>query len=184
MNYEMQAIAKIASSAQFNIDLGQLSKITKNRLIKAFQEGYLTMTSGDAAMFHKLISDHVDIPIMQFSKKDQYWNCLIIRNMMDEGKPLLSDWWKTDRVVYRLENPENWNQFSTQEYYVKSYTVEPDWNKSTDVRILSDKSIDKNIDKFKMIAESYIKTEKYQQKKEEVLEMIKQKHIITYNCKL
>lgn len=173
----MQAIANISTSANFNIDLGQLSKITKNRVIKAFKEGYLPMTSGDAAMFHKLLSDHEGIPIIQFSKKDKYWDCLIIRNMMEQGKPLLSDWWKADRVLFRMEKPGEWDHFSRYEHYQNAYTKEPTWNESTSVRILSDK----NAEKFELIAQSYINTEEYQQKKEKVLEMLKNGEVITYN---
>jgi hypothetical protein len=178
MNYEMQKLAKIATSAQFNIDLSKLSKITRNRLIKGFELGYLSMNSGDASLYYGILSDHLKIPTIQFSMKDKYWDNLITKNMSSKGIPSLSNWWKADRVLFRMDKPEQWNRYITSGgWYMTAYINEPDWNNDVSVCILSDKSLSN----FEEIAKSYVDTEEYQEKKNQVLEMLKHGEVITFN---
>jgi hypothetical protein len=178
MNYELQRIIKVASNAQINIDLGKMGKVTKNRLIKAFDTGYLTSVSGDAALYHAILAKHTNIPIMQFSKKGSYWAYLHYVNMDSSGKPSLSDWWKADRVMYRLEKPEECAKWEREKgYYQREFLIEPTWEGEGSARILSGK----DLERFDIAAQGFVSTESYQQKKQEVLSMIKDEHIITFN---
>ena len=178
MNYELQRIIKVASNAQININLGKMGKVTKNRLIKAFEVGYLTSISGEAALYHDILAKHTNTPIMQFSKKGTYWTYLYYRNMDSSGKPSLSDWWKADRVMYRIEKPEEYAKWEREKgYYQREFLTEPTWEGDDCVRILSGK----DVERFDIAAQGFLNSESYQQKKEEVLSMINDKHIITYN---
>jgi hypothetical protein len=191
MYYDIYDLTKIATDAQLNINLGDMGPRTSKAVIKAFDKGYLTSVRGEAAMYHAVLADKLGLPIMQFSKKGKWWDTLYLKNMDARCIPQLSEWWQTDRVLYRLENPEDYNKIiSTKndrypDWRCKDYLLEPDWQhkvksshkEAFHIRILGGKELEM----FDLIAKEYVKTDEYKENKEKLIHMIESKEVIKVN---
>lgn len=180
MHYNLDTLMKLGSIAHVSVPLKDMSDRTKNAIKRGLKRGFLDSTTGQAATYMAILADHVDIPMMAFSKKGRYWNALFMRNLPATTAPALSDWWKVDRTLYRLEKPDEWNEALKRcEDYPSAYTWygeicnEPDWNellsKDRDtVRIIGTKELNA----FEPIAESYLQTEDYKAKALTIIELI------------
>lgn len=179
MYYDIDTLLKVGSIAHINVPLSAMTDRTKNAVKRAIKSGMLQSTTGQAATYMAIIADYAKLPIMAFSKKGQYWNSLHLRHMPMEASQGLSEWWQTDRVLYRLEKPEEWGNAVRQYEEYKHHTwygdvvVEPDWavrlkKANTSVRIVGTKDL--NV--FEPVAQLYIHTDDYKTKAETLIQLI------------
>ena len=181
MYYDMESLTKIATDAQLNVKLSQMGPRTSKAIIRAFDKGYLTSVRGEGALYHSLLADQVKLPIMQFSKKGKWWDTLYLKNIDTRCIPQLSEWWQADRVMFRLENPEQWNDYtqrnahgSYRHWRGKELCEEPNWKeeiktgKQFQVGIFGGKELEM----FDLVAKVYTSTDEYKEKKEKLIHWV------------
>jgi hypothetical protein len=190
MYYDMESLTKIATDAQLNVELSKMGPRTSKAIIRAFDKGYLTSVRGEGALYHSLLADQVKLPIMQFSKKGKWWDTLYLKNIDTRCIPQLSEWWQADRVLFRLENPDQWNQYTSKNpsgryshWRGEALCEEPDWEeeiktgKQFNVGIFGGKELEM----FDLIAKVYTSTDEYKEKKEKLIHMIEAQETIKVN---
>jgi hypothetical protein len=190
MYYDMESLTKIATDAQLNVELNKMGPRTSKAVIKAFNKGYLTSVRGEGALYHSLLADQVKLPIMQFSKKGKWWDTLYLKNIDTRCIPQLSEWWQADRVMFRLENPEQWNNYTSKNssgryshWRGKELCEEPNWEEE----IKTEKQFSvgifggKELEMFDLIAKVYTSTDEYKEKKEKLIHMIEAQETIKVN---
>ena len=181
MYYNLESLIKMGGLAHVDVPLKMTPRIA-NAVKKALKNGICEARSGQAATYLAILSDKFEIPLMAFSKNGKYWSSLYFKHLPETTHEGLSDWWKADRVAYRLEKPETWNKFVSDaedykrrgllHYYAKDVLDEPHWgdmngSKYT-VRIMGTKSLDS----FEHIAQVYTNTADYQAKIDKVIQLI------------
>jgi len=198
MYYDLDSLSKVATDAQLNVELGQMGPRTKKAVIKAFEIGYLPSVRGEAALYHSLLADQIGLPIMQFSKKGKWWDTLYLKNMDTRYIPQLSEWWQADRVLFRLEKPEEYLEYTrARDNHGRSYThwrsgdfVEPEWEKEIKNRSSKNNSNrimqvgiygGKELAMFDLIAKAYTSTDEYKEKKEKLIHMIETDETLRVN---
>ena len=200
MFYDMYELAKISTNAELTVDLVKMGPRTSKAVAKAFNKGYLTSVRGEGAMYHSLLADQVGLPIMQFSKKGKYWDTLYLKNIDTRYIPQLSEWWNADRVLFRLEKPEQYLEYTTPRTNVhgtyKHWRMddfkEPNWKEEIEktYRNGSNKIMQvgiyggKDLAMFDLIAEAYKSTDEYKEKKEKLIRMIEAQETIKVKYEL
>jgi hypothetical protein len=127
---------------------------------------------------------------MQFSKKGKWWDTLYLKNMDTRCIPQLSEWWQADRVMFRLEHPEEWNNYTAkrtnggyQHWRGQELLEEPNWEehiktgKQFQVGIFGGKELEM----FDLVAKVYTSTDEYKEKKEKLIHMIEAQETIKVN---
>lgn len=157
-----------------------LGKRTYNAVMKALKQGYIPTRSGAAAKFYSLLCSHYKIPRMVFSRGARWWDGVNLHNLPDECIEPLSEFWTADRVLYRMENPEDYNNAlnNTNLYSsVRDAVKEPDYKKLLQqsrtntyayMRILSTK----DVMYFDAIASKYINTQHYKDALEQATKLM------------
>lgn len=193
MYYDIDVLSKIATNAQLNVELSKMGPRTSKAVIKAFDKGYLPSVRGEGALYHSLLADQVGLPIMQFSKKGKYWDTLYLKNMDSRCIPQLSEWWQADRVLFRLEKPEEYLQYTSKRstghndnyYYHWRHGdfIEPDWEKQVAQKDQWHVAIygGKELEMFDLVAKVYTSTEDYKEKKEKLIHMIESQETLKVN---
>ena len=177
MYYGLDTLMKMGSVANVTVPLKDMTPRVSNAVIRAFERGIIDSTSGQSAIYVAILADRYKIPMIAFSKKGKYWESLHMRNLPDGANELLADWWKADRVMWRMENPTEWEDYVKRaerwDHY-DDYVNEPtDWSKYThkgSIRIMGTK----DVACFEPIAQLYRETEDYRTKAQTVIQLIKE----------
>ncbi len=192
MYFSTDQIIEMASDikAVVRFDADTLGKRTYNAVAKALKQGYIPTRSGAAATYYGLLVNHFDMPHMCFSRSARWWDGVALYNLPDGCEAPLSDFWHADRVMYRLENPVEYQKaMSGQPYSGVKYAVkEPNFldlvrqsrgKRHAYMRILSTKD-QMHFDK---IAQVYVDSFGYQQKLKEALAMLDRGGSMAYQIK-
>ena len=192
MYFSQDQIMEMASDVKaiVRFDADTLGKRTYNAVAKALKQGYIATRGGAAATYYGLLVNHFAMPHMSFSRTARWWDGVNLYDLPDGCAPHLKEFWHADRVLYRMENPEEWQQAQTGNYYsrIRDAIAEPDFNalvtqsRSKDhayMRILSTK--DQMF--FDKIAQVYVDSFDYQQKLKDALAMLERGGSITYKIK-
>ena len=176
MYYNLESLIKMGGLAHVDVPLKMTPRIA-NAVKKALKNGICEARSGQAATYLAILSDKYEIPLMAFSKNGKYWSSLYFKHLPETTHQGLSDWWKADRVAYRMENPDEWNDYvrrNEEHGYWNDVVKEPNWADTKperdQIRIMGTKSLDT----FEHIAQLYTSTEEYQTKMNEVIQLIDQ----------
>ena len=158
-----------------------LGKRTYNAVMKALKQGYIPTRSGAAAKFYNLLCSHYKMPRMVFSRGTRWWDGVQLVNLPDECIEPLSEFWTADRVLYRMENQEEYNNAVASNGYLYSGIREaiqpPDYKKLIQqsrtngyvhMRILNTK----DVMYFDAIASKYINTQHYKDALEQATKLM------------
>lgn len=192
MYFSTAQIMEMASDikAVVRFDADTLGKRTYNAVAKALKQGYIPTRSGAAATYYGLLVNHFDMPHMCFSRSARWWDGVNFYNLPDGCDAPLSDFWHADRVLYRLEHPEEYQQALSNAYYnsIRDAIKEPNFKElvrssrnkdNAYMRILSTKD-QMHFDK---IAQVYVDSFGYQQKLKEALAMLDRGGSMAYQIK-
>lgn len=176
MNYGLDTLMKLGSLAHVDVSLQGMSDRTKTTVKNALMTGIIQSTTGQAATYHAIICDHLQIPTLAFSKKGRYWESLHMKYVPEAAADKLSEWWQADRVMYRLEKPDEWNDYVERAKNYNWYgeiTEEPNWTdklgcKLSRIRIMGTKTLDR----FEEIALCFTKDDEYKAKALKAIQLI------------
>lgn len=169
---------EVTAVIEFSEDM--LGKRTYNAVMKALNQGYIPTRTGVAAKYYSLLTSHYKMPRMVFSRGARWWDGVHLVNLPDECTEPLSEFWSADRVLYRMENPEDWNNAVNKTGYysgIRDAVQEPDYKKLLQqsrtneyayMRILSTK----DVMYFDAIASKYVGTDDYKAKLETAKRMM------------
>lgn len=192
MYFSHDQIMDMASDVKaiVRFDADTLGKRTFNAVSKALKQGYIPTRSGAAATYYGMLVNQFGMPHMCFSRTARWYDGVNLYNLPDGCAKPIEDFWHADRVLYRLENPEEYKQAQTSGYYSRTRDAlkEPDFeslvcssrNKDNAyMRILSTK----DHMHFDNIAKVYTETFEYQQKLKSALDMLARGGTFTYQIK-
>lgn len=179
---------KVVADITFSEDM--MGKRTYNAVMKALRQGYIATRGGAAAKYYGIITNHYKLPCMRFSRSASYWDGVSLYKLPDECATPLSEFWQADRVMFRLEKPEEYEQALSGKYYsnIRDAIKEPNFNdlvrdsRNKDhayMRIL--KSKDTMF--FDAIAKEYITTPEYLDKLEAATEFLKRGGTMQFKLK-
>lgn len=178
MYYNHDTLAKLSTKASYDVDLSRMGPKTANAVIKSLRSGIIESTSGKAATYHDIIVDKLNVPALAFSKRGRYWDRLFVRNAPLSFKEGLREWWNLDRVTFRMEHPDQYQDMAATPWR-SSELKEPDWGRlnSMSMSILGTK----NLDVFNSIVKDVIADQEYIDKIESVIPLIKEGRILVIN---
>lgn len=176
--------------ATINFDADSLGKRTYNAVAKALKQGYIPTRGGAAATYYGLLVNHFNMPHMCFSRGSKWWDGVVLFNLPDECVKPLEEFWHADRVMFRLEHPEEYEKALGSTYYsgVRDAIKEPQFDKliqasrsgaNAYMRIL----YTKDEMHFNNIAKEYLNTFTYQQKLKDALDMLARGGAVSYQLK-
>lgn len=168
---------EVTAVIEFSEDM--LGKRTYNAVMKALNQGYIPTRTGVAAKYYNLLTSHYKMPRMVFSRGARWWDGVHLHSLPDECAEPLSEFWAADRVLYRMEHPEEYsNALAGRQYSgIRDAINEPDYKKLvrqsrendyTYMRILSTK----DVMYFDAIASKYLGTADYKAKLEAAKQMM------------
>lgn len=185
----MDMASDVKATVRFDADT--LGKRTYNAVVKALKQGYIPTRSGAAATHYGLLVNHFGMPHMCFSRAARWWDGVAMYNLPDDCLAPVSEFWHADRVLFRMENSEEYNNaINNTGYYsrVRDAIKEPDfkellWNSRNKengyMRILATK----DPMHFDKIAAVYTETFEYQQKLKDALAMLDRGGSMSYQIK-
>jgi hypothetical protein len=158
----------------------------KTSVIRALEKGIMTSTKGVSSIVCTVLADHMQLPIMAFSKRGVYWDRLWLKRIPVECFPQIKEWWNVDRVTFRIDNPEKAMHYLKSAYYKSAFDM-PSWLEKSEfttppiAKIETSLEIfsNKNLELFDAIAKHYTKTEEYQEKIKYLIPLIKDGSTIT-----
>lgn len=164
---------EVTAVIEFSEDM--LGKRTYNAVMKALNQGYIPTRSGVVAKYYSLLTSHFKMPHMVFSRGARWWGGVHLVNLPDECADPLAEFWTADRVLYRMENQEEYNNAVAGNGYmysgIREAVQEPDYKKLIQqsraneyayMRILNTK----DVMYFDAIASKYLGTDDYKAKLE------------------
>lgn len=180
----------VTATIEFSEDI--MGKRTYNAVTKALTQGYIATRGGQAAKYYDLLTTHYKLPSMVFSRGARWWDGMTMRGLPDECAAPLSEFFTADRVLFRMEEPEKYNQAVDQRIVgYNSYRdalKEPDFveliKKSrrythSSMRILHTKEVMY----FDAIAKEYLQTQSYKDGLAQALKLLKDGGTMTYKIK-
>lgn len=180
MSITRDTLIEIASTVTVVVefDKDRLGKRVHNAVTKALKQGYIATRSGMAAKYHGLIADHLGMPTMRFSRASSYWDGVAIHRLPEGCAEPLHELWTADRVLFRLEHPEEWQKAVTPGTFshLRDAITEPDLkylvanshNGHAYMRLLGTK----DAMYFDKIAAQYINSPNYKIKLDQALELL------------
>ena len=171
MHYDHEILNRMSSTTYYDIDLSQLGPRVKNTVIKALTQGAIPFDSGVAATAYTILCDAFGLPMMAYSNRTTY--TLTVKRLPAEATEPISQWWNVDRVTFRVEHPEEWHSWVSQDIrhsYYRKRTTMPDWIRDGQATVGTDhipiltqnnKSIQAS---FLAIAKTFSDTQEYKDK--------------------
>ena len=185
MHYDHEILNRMSSTTYYDIDLSQLGPRVKNTVIKALTQGAIPFDSGVAATAYTILCDAFGLPMMAYSNRNEY--SLAVKRLPAEATKPLAEWWNVDRVTFRMEQPEEWNSWVSQEIrhsFYKKRTTMPYWVSEGQANVRTDhipiltrnnKSIQTS---FLTIAKTFSDTQEYKDKVAPIIEKVQSGAIV------
>ena len=175
--------------AVIRFDADTLGKRTYNAVAKALKQGYIASRGGAAATYYGLLVNHFGMPHMTFSRTARWWDGVTMYGLPDGCAAPLKEFWMADRVMFRMENPEEYQKAQSSDYSgTRDALKEPAFealvrssrdNHQSYMRLLHTK--DQMF--FDKIAQVYVDSFGYQQKLKDALAMLDRGGSMAYQIK-
>jgi DNA-binding PadR family transcriptional regulator len=190
MQLNARQLTKIGATITAQVPLPQQTTRIHNAVVKALKLGYMPTRSGEAAMVYGLLLDHLEMPGIIFSTatRRSWYRDAHIRRITPAMHEALSQWWRADRVAYRMTE-DGAKQWATMMDYVKKNprgyysdrVIEPDWTMVKPqfyLPILSD--IERT--EFETVASIMRDNPEYEAKRDQALALVASGATLTVPC--
>lgn len=129
MHLNPKVIRRMGGTVVGKVSFECMTPRIKNEVLKSLRRGYSSAT-GTADLYYTLATEAAKHPRLSFSKQSTWRRSIGVTGITKEMAEGLSIWWQADRMAYRLESPDEWNQRMKHPYTRDPLTAEPNWTKA------------------------------------------------------
>jgi hypothetical protein len=122
-----RTLVRLGGTVEARLPLAKFTPRVKNAVVKALKQGYLPSRSGTGAILYDTLTDKFGLPAISFAARSRRRSATLV-NIQPEMHEALSDWWKADRVAFRIANGEKWNTMLDQAKARRKFVA--DWPKN------------------------------------------------------